>query len=52
VSRNLFGHTFMLMASPNRFGLPPFYALHAWLWKDNPSGHFEPWNPKVKCPAA
>jgi hypothetical protein len=48
----LFGHTFMLMGSPNRYGLPPFYALHAWLWKDNPNGRFEPWNPKVKCPAA
>jgi hypothetical protein len=46
----LFGHDFMLMSSPNRYGLPEFYALHAWLWKDNPTGRFTPWNPAVKCP--
>ena len=34
----LFGKTFDLIPSPNRFGLPAFYALHAWLWKPNPSG--------------
>ncbi len=26
------------------------YVLHAWIWKDNPSGMFEDWNPKVSCP--
>ena len=26
------------------------YALHAWIWKDNPSGMFEDWNPNVSCP--
>ncbi|WP_371546874.1 hypothetical protein OG266_18130 [Streptomyces sp. NBC_00554] len=30
--------------------LPGFYTLHAWIYKPNPSGLFEPWNPKVKCP--
>jgi hypothetical protein len=34
----------------SRFGLPPFYALHAWIWKPNPSGLFQPWNPNVSCP--
>jgi hypothetical protein len=34
---------------PNRYGLPPFYALHAWIWQPNPSGKFEPWNPRVSC---
>ena len=48
----LFGHTFMKMEAPNRYGLPPFYALHAWVWKNNPSGRFAPWNPTVKCDAA
>jgi hypothetical protein len=48
---SLFGHAFMFVTSPNRYGLPPFYALHVWLWKDNPSGRFNPWNPTVKCPA-
>jgi hypothetical protein len=45
----LFGQTFMLNGPDNRFGLPPFYALHAWVWKHNPSGAFEPWNPQVQC---
>jgi hypothetical protein len=26
------------------------YVLHAWIWKDNPSGMFEDWNPTVSCP--
>ena len=47
----LFGHDFMLITAPNRYGLPDFYALHAWVWKDNPSGRFFPWNPDVACPA-
>jgi hypothetical protein len=37
-----------------RFGLPPFWALHAWIWKPNPSepaGIFNAWNPRVSCPA-
>ena len=46
----LFGHPFMFVPAPNRFGLPDFYALHVWLYKDNPSGRFNPWNPDVRCP--
>lgn len=45
----LFGRTFDLVPSPNRYGLPPFYALHAWIWKPNPSGILTPWNPRVEC---
>jgi hypothetical protein len=45
----LFGKTFDLIPSPNRFGLPAFYALHAWLWKPNPSGLLATWNPRVTC---
>jgi hypothetical protein len=26
------------------------YVLHAWIWKNNPSGMFEDWNPNVSCP--
>ncbi|MFF7977701.1 hypothetical protein ACFZDK_01010 [Streptomyces sp. NPDC007901] len=26
------------------------YTLRAWIWKDNPSGLFAPWNPTVTCP--
>jgi hypothetical protein len=47
---SLFGRPFLLTAAPNRFGIPSFYALHAWAWKNNPSGTFQPWNPKVRCP--
>ena len=45
----LFGRTFDLVASPNRYGLPSFYALHAWIWKPNPSGLLYAWNPDVTC---
>jgi hypothetical protein len=48
----LFGQTFNFTPSPNRFGLPPYYSLHAWIWDPNPSGLLEPWNPRVNCPAA
>ena len=29
---------------------PAFYLMHAWVWKDNPSGMFADWNPDVSCP--
>jgi hypothetical protein len=44
----LFGEGFMDM-TVNPFGLPPFWALHAWIWKDNPDGTFEPFNSAVSC---
>jgi hypothetical protein len=25
------------------------WGLHAWVWKDNPSGMFANWNPRVNC---
>lgn len=49
---SLFGQQFGLIPAPNRYGLPPFYELHAWLWKHNPSGMFSDWNPHVSCAAA
>ena len=45
----LFGQEFNFTPAGNRFGLPPFYSLHAWIWKNNPSGTFEMFNPKVTC---
>jgi hypothetical protein len=42
---NLFGQEFNFTDAPNRYGLPPFYSLHAWVWKDNPAGAFAMWNP-------
>lgn len=33
-----------------RHGLPfPHYDLHVWVWKENPSGLFAPFNPTVSC---
>jgi hypothetical protein len=49
---SLFGQEFNFTPSPNRFGLPPFYSLHAWLFKHNPSGTFSMWNPRVSCAKA
>src|SRR5215207_4714937 len=45
----LFGHEFNFTDAPNRYDLPPFYPLHVWLWKDNPAGTVEMWNPNVHC---
>jgi hypothetical protein len=45
----LFGQTFDYVPFPNRYDLPAFYALHAWIWKRNPSGPFYAWNPRVRC---
>jgi hypothetical protein len=45
----LMGQLFHYFESPNRFGLPPFYTLHVWAWKDNPNGEFVNWHPNVSC---
>src|SRR5215467_5508670 len=45
----LMGQLFHLFDSPNRFGLPAFYTLHVWAWKENPSGAFVNWHPNVSC---
>jgi hypothetical protein len=46
---SLFGEDFETVPAGNRYGLDPFYELHAWLWKPNPSGFFNDWNPRVVC---
>jgi len=46
---SLFGRNFKLIQAGNRYGLPAFYELHAWLWRPNPSGIFNDWNPSVSC---
>jgi hypothetical protein len=45
----LMGQLFHYWEYPNRFGLPAFYTLHVWAWKDNPNGAFVNWHPKVNC---
>lgn len=47
---SLFGVDFDLTPEGNRFEIPAFYALHAWLFRGNPAGQFTPWNPRVSCP--
>jgi hypothetical protein len=39
----LFGHQFQ------RNDVFQLWGLHAWVWKDNPSGMFANWNPTVNC---
>jgi hypothetical protein len=43
------GQHFHYVGSPNRYGLPPFYELHVWSWKDNRFGEFVDFNPAVSC---
>ena len=43
------GQLLHFFESPNRFGLPPFYTLHVWAWKENPTGTFVNWHSKVSC---
>jgi len=43
------GQLMHLFESPNRFGLPAFYTLHVWAWKDNPTAMFVNWHAKVSC---
>ncbi len=45
----LMGQLLHLFESPNRFGLPSFYTLHVWAWKENPTGMFVNWHSKISC---
>jgi hypothetical protein len=47
----ILGQLFHQFDSPNRFGLPAFYTLHVWAWKENPAGTFSNWHAKVSCDA-
>jgi hypothetical protein len=49
VTPQLMGQIFHYFEAPNRFGLPAFYTLHVWAWKDNPKGAFVNWHPNVSC---
>ncbi len=50
VPPSLFGQPFNETPAGNRFGLPAYYSLHAWIWDPNPTDMFAPWNPRVSCP--
>jgi hypothetical protein len=43
------GQLFHYNSSPNRYGIPAYYALHVWAWRRNPRGVFMDWNPRVSC---
>ena len=45
----MMGQLFHYFETPNRFGLPAFYTLHVWAWKENPNGAFVNWHPNVSC---
>jgi hypothetical protein len=46
------GQLFSFTNAPNRYGLPAFYELHVWAWRDNPTGVFSDMNPNVSCAGA
>lgn len=46
---SLFGQSFDEIPAVNRYGIPESWALHAWIWKPNPSGILKPYNPRVDC---
>lgn len=46
---SLFGEDFMYVPAPNRYEVPAFFALHAWIWEHNPAGTFAAFNPNVAC---
>jgi hypothetical protein len=48
----LFGQMFMATGDNNRYQIPPFFALHVWLYQANPNGTFENFNPTVSCDGA
>ena len=45
------GQLMHLIESPNRYGLPAFYTLHVWAWKESSTGPFVNWHPTVSCAA-
>jgi hypothetical protein len=47
----LMGQKFQQFEAPNRFGLPRFYTLHVWAWKENPTGTFVNWHQHISCDA-
>jgi hypothetical protein len=47
----LMGQKFQQFEAPNRFGLPRFYTLHVWAWKENPTGTFVNWHSHISCDA-
>ena len=45
------GQLMHLIDAPNRYGLPSFYTLHVWAWKESPTGAFVNWHKNISCDA-
>ena len=43
------GHLLHYVGAPNRYGIPAFYEIHVWAWRNNPDGSFADWNRRVTC---
>lgn len=43
------GHLLVFVDAPNRYGLPAFFEMHVWAWRQNPQGPFVDWNDHVSC---
>ena len=43
------GHLLHYVGAPNRYGIPAFYEIHVWAWRNNPEGTFADWNTRVSC---
>lgn len=43
------GQAFQFVNAPNRYGIPAFFELHVWAWRENPKGAFVDWNNRVSC---
>ena len=43
------GTKMLAVGAGNRYGLPPFFERHVWLWSPNPLGIFDDWNSRVSC---
>jgi hypothetical protein len=46
---SLFGQPFDGPMPGHAPGMPVHYDLHAWVWSDNPSGEYAPFNPTLSC---
>ncbi len=49
VAPTLFGHRFDGPMPGHHPAMPVHYDLHVWVWADNPSGMFTPFNPTISC---
>ncbi len=46
----ILGQTVLGPMAPHHPGMTVHYDRHVWLWKDNPNGLYDNWNPTVSCP--